>query len=145
MSPVWIVLVLLLLFRVLGATEVPAMDSWLQSVRFATGTAFLVMGLAHLTPIGRDVRRLVPTWFRRPAVIVLLLGVWQIAGGLGLINYETRRIAAAALVVLLVLKLPANVRAARQSLRLRGRLSTSPLWRVPAQFLWISLVLWSGR
>lgn len=145
MSPVWIVIGLVLLLRALGATGVPALDSWVDSIRIGTGITFLIMGLAHLTPIGRDVRRLVPPWLRRPALVVLFLGLWQIAGGLGLINYGTRRIAAATLVILLILKLPANIRAARQSLRLEGKWSTSPVWRIPAQFLWIALVLWSGR
>lgn len=145
MSPVWIVIGLVLLLRALGATAVPGLDSWVHSVRIGTGITFLIMGLAHLTPIGRDVRRLVPPWLPQPGVVILFLGVWQIAGGLGLINYGTRRVAAATLFILLILKLPANIRAARHSLRLRGKMSTSPVWRVPAQVLWIALVLWSGR
>jgi uncharacterized membrane protein len=145
MSPVWIVIGLVLVLRVIGAAGIPAFDSWIDSVRIGTGITFVIMGLAHMTPIGKDVRRLVPPWLPRPGLIVLLLGVWQIAGGLGLINYGTRRVAAATLFVLLVLKLPANVRAARQSLRLPGKMSTSPVWRVPAQILWLALVLWSGK
>lgn len=145
MSPVWIVIGLVVFLRVLGATVVPPLDAWSVSVRLATGGTFVIMGLAHLTPIGRDVRRLVPPRFRHPARVVLLLGLWQLAGGIGLLLEPTRRIAAAALVLLLLLKLPANVRAARRSLRLRGRFSTSPAWRAPAQILWIALVAWSGR
>lgn len=144
MSPVWIVIALILGLRLLGALEVPALDSWLVSVRWATGITFITMGLAHLTPIGRDVQRLVPPAFRRPTLVVLLLGVWQIAGGLGLINSGTRLLAAVGLSILLLLKLPANVRAARRSLRLKGRFATSPRWRIPLQFVWIALVWWSA-
>ncbi len=49
------------------------------------------------------------------------------------------------LVVLLLIKLPANVRIARESLSLKGRWATSPAWRIPAQLLWLALVLWTGR
>lgn len=144
MSPCWIVVALVLLFRFLGAVEVAALDSWVQAVRWATGLTFIVMGFAHLTPVGRDVERLVPPVYRRPYLVVLLLGVWQIAGGIGLVTEGARKFAAAGLLILLVLKLPANVRAARRSLRLPGRYATSPAWRIPAQFLWIALVWWSG-
>lgn len=144
MSPVYIVLALVVVLRVTGAVAVDTLDSWVPSVRWATGMTFIIMGVAHLTPMGRDVKRLVPPIVPRPALVVLLLGVWQIAGGIGLITPEARRVAASALLLLLLLKLPANVRAARKSLRLQGRLSTTPALRIPAQFLWIGLVWWSG-
>ena len=144
MSPVFIVIALALAFRIIGAVAVDDLDSWVQAARWATGITFIVMGTAHFTPVGRDVQRLVPPAIPRPGLVVLLLGIWQIAGGIGLITDVTRRVAAAALVVLLLVKLPANVRVARESLRLPGKLATAPAWRIPAQFLWIGLVSWSG-
>lgn len=144
MSPVFIVIALALALRFTGAMAVEALDSWVQAARWATGITFIIMGTTHFTPVGRDVQRLVPPMIPRPALVVILLGIWQIAGGIGLITEVARRVAAMALVLLLLLKLPANVRVARKSLRLRGKLATAPAWRIPAQFLWISMVWWSG-
>jgi len=143
-SPVFIVIALAVTFRITGVVAIEGLASWAQSVRLATGLTFVVMGAAHFTPLGRHVQRLVPPMFARPGLVVMLLGVWQIAGGIGLVTDVGRRVAAAGLLVRLLLKLPANVRAARESLRLPGRFATSPFWRVPAQALWIALVWWSG-
>lgn len=144
MSPCWIVIGLILGLRLLGGVHVAALDSWTQAVRWGTGVTFIIMGAAHLTPVGRDVQRLVPPMFHRPFVVVLLLGTWQIAGGIGLVTEAARKFAAAGLLVLLVLKFPANIRAAREALRLKGKFATSPTWRIPAQLLWIALVWWSA-
>ena len=144
MSPTLIVIGLALVLRIAGAVAVDSLDSWVQAARWATGITFIIMGAAHFTPVGRDVQRLVPPLIPRPALVVILLGVWQIACGIGLITDVARQTAAVALLVLLLLKLPANVRIARKSLRLHGKLSTAPVWRIPAQFLWIALVWWSG-
>ena len=58
MSPVFIVALLALLFRLLGGLGVVEIDSWLIAVRWATGTTFIIMGAAHFTPIRHDVERL---------------------------------------------------------------------------------------
>ncbi len=144
MSPVFIVIALFLALRIMGVVGVAGLDSWVQAARWATGTTFIIMGAAHFTPLRRDVERLVPPVIPRPALVVITLGIWQIAGGIGLISDGARRVAAAALLLLLLLKLPANVRVARKSLRLQGRFATAPAWRIPAQVLWIALVSWSG-
>jgi len=144
MSPVYIVLLLGLTARLLGATGIIDIGSWVGAARLATGITFIMMGTAHFTPIGRDVARLVPPRIPQPRLVVTLLGVWQLLGGIGILLSPARRISALALVVLLVIKLPANVRVARHSLSLRGKLATAPSWRVPAQFLWIALVWWAG-
>jgi uncharacterized membrane protein len=144
MSPVYIVALLALVFRLLGLWGIAPLDSWVVAIRSATGITFIIMGAAHFTPIRHDVERLVPRSLRRPALVVLILGVWQIAGGVGILTPQARRVACIALLALLILKLPANVRAARQSLRLKGRLATAPAWRVPAQLMWIALVWWTG-
>jgi len=143
-SPVLIVALLAIVFRLLGVSGVASLDSWTVAIRSATGLTFIIMGAAHFTPIRHDVERLVPRSVLRPARIVLILGIWQIAGGAGILTPQARQVACIALVVLLILKLPANVRAARQSLRLKGPLATAPAWRVPAQFMWIALVWWAG-
>jgi uncharacterized membrane protein len=144
MSPVFIVILLALGLRLLGGLEMIEIGSWLEAARWATGMTFIMMGAAHFTPLRHDVVRLVPPSVRKPLLVVAVLGVWQILGGLGLLT-AARQIWAVALIVLLLIKLPANIRIARESLSLKGRWATSPAWRVPAQLLWLALVLWTGR
>jgi uncharacterized membrane protein len=143
-SPVYIVIALAIGLRLGGAMDLVAIHTTHDAVRWATGLSFMLMGAAHFTPIGRDVRRLVPPRIGRPALVVAVLGAWQLGGGIGLVTPDLRRVAAGALVLLLLLKLPANVRVAREQLSLEGRYATHPSWRVPAQFLWITLVCWSA-
>lgn len=144
MSPVFIVIVLALGLRLLGVLGVIEIGSWLEAARLATAMAFIMMGIAHFTPLRHDVVRLVPPSVPKPVLVVAVLGAWQILGGIGLLT-TARRIWAVGLVVLLLIKLPANVRIARESLSLKGRWATSPVWRIPAQLLWLALVLWTGR
>lgn len=144
MSPVFIVIVLALGLRLLGVLGVIEIGSWLEAARLATAMAFIMMGIAHFTPLRHDVVRLVPPSVPKPVLVVAVLGAWQILGGIGLLT-TARRIWAVGLVVLLLIKLPANVRIARESLSLKGRWATSPVWRIPAQLLWLVLVLWTGR
>ena len=144
MSPVYVVIALAIGLRLAGAMDLVAIQTTEDAVRWATGLSFMIMGAAHFTPVRHDVRRLVPPWIRRPALVVAALGVWQFAGGIALLTPGLRRVAAGALVLLLLLKLPANVRISREKLSLEGRYATHPSWRVPAQFLWITLVCWAG-
>ncbi len=144
MSPVFIVIVLALGLRLLGVLGMIEIGSWLEAARLATAMAFIIMGIAHFTPLRHDVVRLVPPSVPKPVLVVAVLGAWQILGGIGLLT-AARRIWAVGLVVLLLIKLPANVRIARESLSLKGRWATSPAWRIPAQLLWLALVLWTGR
>ena len=144
MSPVFIVIVLALGLRLLGVLGMIEIGSWLEAARLATAMAFIMMGLAHFTPLRHDVVRLVPPSVPKPVLVVAVLGAWQILGGIGLLT-AARRIWAVGLVVLLLIKLPANVRIVRESLSLKGRWATSPVWRIPAQLLWLALVLWTGR
>ncbi len=144
MSPVFIVIVLALGLRLLGVLGMIEIGSWLEAARLATAMAFVIMGIAHFTPLRHDVVRLVPPSVPKPVLVVAVLGAWQILGGIGLLT-AARRIWAVGLVVLLLIKLPANVRIARESLSLKGRWATSPVWRIPAQLLWLALVLWTGR
>ncbi len=144
MSPVYVVLVLALAARALGAFGVIDIGSWVGAARLATGLTFIVMGTAHFTAIRHDVVKLVPPSIPHPRLVVTLLGCWQLIGGVGILVSSTRHISAIALVVLLLFKLPANVRVAREAMSLRGPLATAPSWRVPAQFLWIALVWWAG-
>ncbi len=76
--------------------------------------------------------------------LVYISGLAELAGGLGLILPQTRRLAAWGLVVLLVAIFPANINMAVNDIPLDGRdLPTWALWgRLPVQALFIA---WAWR
>jgi uncharacterized membrane protein len=85
---------------------------------------------------------MVPRVFPRPRFMVYLTGVLEILGAVGLLVPVSRSFAGLGLVVLLVAMFPANVKAARKGIALRGKLPT-PLWiRGPMQLLFIGMTLW---
>ena len=93
-----------------------------------------------------DLVRMVPSALPRPERLVAVTGVLEIAGAVGLLIPSTSRLAAYALMALLIVMLPANVNAARIGATLRGRPAT-PLFflRIPMQMLWIGLLWWSAQ
>jgi uncharacterized membrane protein len=76
--------------------------------------------------------------------IIYLSGLFEIAGAIGLLIPQTRRLAGLALVLLLVAQFPANVNAALNGIPLGGEPPT-PLWlRTPMQVLFIAMVWWTS-
>lgn len=132
----------LLVYRGLGAVGVSLLSTWHDSARLALATMFAFTAASHFTPMRKDLIAMVPPSLPRPDLIVLLTGILELAGAGGLLLETTRFWAAWGLIALLVAIFPANVRAARQQLTLRGR-PTSPLWiRAPLQFLFILWAWW---
>ena len=86
--------------------------------------------------------RIVPPHLPYPALIVLLSGIAEIAGGLGLLFPITRRAAAWGLVILLLAVFPANIYMAAAHLPFAGLFGKSWLqWlRLPLQF---PLIYWT--
>jgi uncharacterized membrane protein len=90
-----------------------------------------------------DLAKMVPSIFPRPMLMVYFTGVLELAGAVGLLLPGLARWAGLALIVLLVALFPGNVKAAQQSISLRGKPPT-PLWlRAPMQVLFIGLLWWS--
>lgn len=79
--------------------------------------------------------------------LVYISGVAEIAGGLGLILPQTRRLAAWGIVLLLLAVFPANINMAINDIPLDGRdLPTWALWgRLPIQALLIAWAYWYTR
>jgi uncharacterized membrane protein len=126
------------LFRLLGFSFVPALDSWMASARVALATMFLFTATSHFAPMKKDLIAMVPPALPRPDVLVFLTGLAEFAGAVGLLIPSTKRSAAACLIILLAVMLPANISAARRGVLLRGRPATSLWLRVPMQLLFIA-------
>jgi uncharacterized membrane protein len=125
------------LYRLLGVAGVVIFDSALTSGRVALATMFFFTATSHFTPMKKDLIAMVPPQLPRPDVLVLITGVAEFAGAVGLLIPSTARAAAVGLILLMAALLPANISAARRGVLLRGRAAT-PLWlRVPMQILFI--------
>lgn len=104
---------------------------------------FIVAGVMHFV-IPESYMKIMPVALPFPRELVLLSGLLEIAGGVGLLIERTRRVAAIGLVALLIAVWPANV---QMLLNAREQQATGIyqllLWlRLPLQ---IPLILWTWR
>jgi hypothetical protein len=72
-------------------------------------------------------------------------GICEIAGAAGLLLPEFQRAAGYALIAFFLAVLPANIRAARAGVTLRGKPATTLWLRIPMQVLFIAVAFWSAR
>jgi uncharacterized membrane protein len=69
---------------------------------------FIVAGIMHfVTPV--PYRQIIPPGFPSPALLVVISGICEIAGGAGLLVPRLRRAAAIGLILLLIAVYPANI------------------------------------
>ena len=132
-------------FRAAGALGVSAFAAWSSSARYALAVMFVFTGIAHFTPTRRDLARMVPGIFPRPLLVIYITGVLELLGAAGLVFLRFRVAAAYCLIVLLIAMFPANLKAAREGLILRGKPATALPLRLPMQLLFIGLLWWSAR
>lgn len=90
---------------------------------------------------------MMPAWLPAHLALVYVSGVFEIAGGLGLLHPATRRLAGLGLVALFIAVFPANLNMALHDLPLGGRqLPSWMLWaRLPLQLVLIGWALWVSR
>lgn len=144
-----IVLVILvvssLIFRGLGFAGVAAFSTWQASARDALSLMLVFTGISHFTFMKQDMVRMMPPGIPWPRAMVYFTGVCEIAGAIGLLIPEFRRVAAYALAAFFLAVLPANIHAARAGVTLRGKPATRLWIRVPMQILFIAVALWSAH
>ncbi len=134
----------LLAYRAAGALGVEWLASWQAAARWALSTMLLFTASAHFTKMREDLVRMMPPSIPWPRAMVFFTGLCEIAGAVGLLLPRTRLAAGIALILFFIAVFPANVRAARSGVALRGKPAT-PLWvRAPMQILFIFLAWWSS-
>jgi uncharacterized membrane protein len=107
-------------------------------LRSAVGLAFVTTGVLHFTKT-RWYERIMPPYLPRHREAVLVSGVAEIAGGLGVLARPTRPLARWWLLALLVAVFPANVHMALNPRDFR-QIAPALLWaRLPLQgvFGWL--------
>ena len=130
-------------FRAAGALGVHPLNGWSSSATYALSLMFLFTALAHFNKMKHELASMVPRVFPRPLLMVYITGVLEIFGAVGLLIPRIRATAALGLIVLLIAMFPANVKAAREQLTLRGRPVTALWLRLPLQILFLGLLWWS--
>jgi uncharacterized membrane protein len=140
-----VLLMSLFLFRGIGALGFATFETWPAATRHALAVMLLITASAHFTSMKEDLIRMVPSWVPRPRAVVFITGIFEILGAIGLLLPSVQRVSGITLILFFIAVFPANVRAARAGVTLRGKPAT-PLWlRTPMQILFIALTWWSTQ
>ena len=140
----FVLVVSFIVLRGLGALGVKQLSSWRGSGRIALVIMFLFTGFSHFSSLKHDFAAMIPAPLPNDLWVIYLTGVLEIAGAIGLLIPQTRKIAGICLALYLVAVFPANIFAALNEVTLRGAAAT-PLWvRAPMQLLYIVLVWWTS-
>jgi uncharacterized membrane protein len=118
-----------------------------RAVRTLLALAMIAVGVLHFANPDPFVR-IMPAWLPAPLPLVLVSGVFEILGGVGLLVPRTRAFAGLGLVALYVAVFPANVNMAVNHISLDPA-SPIPAWvlwlRLPLQAVLIACALWVRR
>jgi uncharacterized membrane protein len=144
MAPLIVLVVVTLLARLAGQLGVAPLRHWTGATRLGLAVMFCFTAAAHFNSMRADLIRMVPASVPNPELMVSFTGLCEIAGALGLLLPPTRRVAATALVLLLLAVLPANIHASQSGVTLRGAPPTPLFPRVALQLFFITLIWWCG-
>lgn len=110
------------------------------------GVLFLLAGANHLR-VPQSYLPIMPPFLPWPMGLIIVSGVAEMAGGLGLLIPRTRRGAGIGLILLLIAVFPANMYMAMEQIQLPNVLvPIALLWiRLPIQGLLIAWVWWTIR
>jgi uncharacterized membrane protein len=114
--------------------------------RWVLAVLMVVVGILHFVNPEPFVM-IVPDYLPWPLALVWISGVFEIAGGVGLLIEKTRRAASLGLIALYVAVFPANVWMATEGIQPPG-MELEPFWawaRLPLQAVLIALAWWVGR
>lgn len=144
MAPLIVLVAVVLLARGLGQLGIGMLRDWAAATRAGLAVMFCFTAAAHFNSMRPDMIAMVPPFVPNPALMVTFTGICEILGAIGLLIPRTRRLAAVALIVMLVAILPANIHAAQAGVTLRGAPATPLVPRIALQALFIGLLWWSG-
>jgi uncharacterized membrane protein len=144
MAPLIVLGAAVLLARLIGQVGVTSLRDWAACTRVGLAVMLLFTAAAHFNSMRPDMVAMVPPFVPYPELMVTFAGICEILGAIGLLLQRTRRVAAIALILLLLALLPANIYAAQAGITLRGAPATPIVPRVALQALFIGLLWWSG-
>ncbi|PFA69226.1 hypothetical protein CN378_04965 [Bacillus sp. AFS015802] len=139
MAPFIVLFFTFMMFSVIGFFELP-LNEWQTSLRLAIALMFTFTAMAHWGKSRSDLIKMVPPSLPNPTFIVSVTGILEIIGAIGLLIPITSRIASICLALLLIVMFPANIRAAKNSIKIGEKLSASLLPRTLLQFIFITVL-----
>ena len=144
MAPLIVLVTATLLARLAGQLGVASLRDWAAATRVGLAVMFLFTAVAHFNRMRPDMVEMVPPSVPNPELMVTITGICEILGAIGLLIPRTRRVAAIALIALLVAVLPANIHAAQSGVTFGGSPATPLVPRIALQVLFIALLWWAG-
>jgi uncharacterized membrane protein len=144
MAPLIVLVAGVLLARGIGQLGVASLRDWRAATRAGLAVMFCFTAAAHFNRMRADMIAMVPPFVPNPAFMVTFTGICEVLGAIGLLLPFTRRLAAVALIVMLLAVLPANIHASRAGVMFSGRPATPMIPRIALQGLFIGLLWWSG-
>ena len=116
-----------------------------EAVRMLLAVLFVAAGMLHFV-LPKAYEAIIPPGLPSPRALVLISGIAEVAGGIGLMVSPLRRLAAWGLIALLIAVFPANVYVAASPERFAHLpLPAWALWaRLPLQFVLVTAVWWSA-
>lgn len=144
MVPFLVLVTATLVLRAAGAAGVHLLDTWTVSLRAGLALMFLLTASAHWGKRKQELIAMVPPVFPRADLMVTFTGILELLGAAGLLLPATAPAAAVCLVVLLVALFPANVRGAREHLKIGGREVTPLPLRTLLQIVFIAALVLAG-
>src|SRR5687768_4856905 len=130
MAPLIVLVVAVLVARGLGQLRIGMLRDWAAATRAGLAVMFCFTAAAHFNSMRPDMIAMVPPFVPNPALMVTFTGICEILGAIGLLIPRTRRLAAIALIVMLIAILPANIHAAQAGVTLRGAPATPLVPRI---------------
>jgi uncharacterized membrane protein len=144
MVPFSVLIAATLLFRLLGLAGLAFFEGWQHALAAGLGAMFLLTASAHFGRGREDLMKMVPVSLPKPGLIVSLTGVLELAGAVAIVLPATAHLASLGLAALLAAMFPANVRAARAGLSIRGRPATPLALRTGLQVIFIGALIAAG-
>lgn len=139
MVPIITLITITLAARTTGWAGLDALDDWQTALRAGLAAMFLLTGAVHFAPgFKDDMAAMIPPALPRPALLVALTGILELAGAAGLLIPATATTAAICLALLLAAMFPANISAARRGITFRGEAPTPIVRRTLEQALFIT-------
>ncbi|HEX4201869.1 MAG TPA: hypothetical protein VHY59_10155 [Chthoniobacterales bacterium] len=136
-----ILILVWIIFRAIGAVGFSLFASWKSVFPYAFAVMLIFTAIEHFKR-RRDLQAMVPRWILDPDLVVLITGGLELAGAAGLLFRFTRPVAVGGLVILLMAVFPANIKAAREHLRIRGLPATPLAVSALIQVVFILLLIW---
>jgi uncharacterized membrane protein len=105
---------------------------------FLMAAIYIFAGISHFR-IPKFFLSITPTWVPKPALVNLIVGVFEILLGLGVLFTESRTYALYGIIALLILVFPANIYHFQKA-RKKQKLVLVTMIRLPVQLL---LIWWA--